>query len=256
LKQSLEDSSFDTWIKFYRPNENTPNSVVSYYSKGSLSALALDITLQTKTEGRVSLDDVMRQLWKVYGSQNKGLPEGEFEKICEQVSGLELKTFFDNWVRGTGDQPITTMLLGVGIKSDSRLDHADQNITAHLGCDVEMRGANIFVKIVHSGSAAERAGIAAGDELVAFDGIKINRKSLKTLYKQYRAGFKADILVFRQECLLELTIRLAEPLKQKWKLEIDDTANDRVQNLRNKWLWQEMEMSGLHNKLVLNSEKS
>lgn len=83
LNQSLADSSFDTWIKFYRPNENSPNAVVSYYAKGSLTALALDLTMQSKTEGKVSLDDVMRYLWVHYGKKNIGLPEGEFEKFAK-----------------------------------------------------------------------------------------------------------------------------------------------------------------------------
>lgn len=239
LKQSLAESSFDAWIKFYRPNENTPNTVVSYYAKGALTALALDITIQTKTEGRVSLDDVMRQLWKEFGNEKQGLPEGEFEKICERVSGLHLKSFFDSWVRGTGDQPITSLLLGVGLKSETHVDKSEHKITNNFGCDVVMQGPMIVVKTVHNDSAAEKAGLAAGDELVAFEGVKLNRKSLANLYKQYQSGERGELTVFRQERLLKLNIRLMESMKQKWTLAIDSTADDRVQNLRNKWLWQD-----------------
>ncbi len=238
LNQSLAESSFDTWIKFYRPNENTPNSVVSYYAKGSLTALALDLTLQSKTEGKVSLDDVMRYLWIHYGKKEIGLPEGEFENICEELSGLKLKTFFDNWVRGTGDQPITTLFLNVGIKSATHVDKLDKRITKHFGCDIEMRGPLIFIKTVHSGSAAEVAGLAAGDELVAFDGVKVNRLSLQNLAKQYTSRQIVKLLIFRQERLIETKIRLAEPMVQNWTLQIDKTAGDRVESLRNKWLWQ------------------
>ena len=238
LNQSLADSSFDTWIKFYRPNENSPNAVVSYYAKGSLTALALDLTMQSKTEGKVSLDDVMRYLWVHYGKKNIGLPEGEFEKICEELSGLKLKTFFDSWVRGTGDQPITSLLLSVGIKSETHVDKLDKRVTKHFGCDVEMQGPLIFIKTVHSGGAAEAAGLSAGDELIAFDGMKVNRVSLENLAKQYRAGQKVDLLIFRQERLIETKIRLAEPIVQNWKLQIDETAGDRVEILRKKWFWQ------------------
>ena len=239
LNQSLADSSFDTWIKFYRPNENTPNSVVSYYAKGSLAALALDLTLQSKTEGRVSLDDVMRNLWTHYGKKSIGLPEGKFEEICEEISGLKLKTFFDSWIRGVGDQPITSLFISVGIKSETHVDKLDKRVTKHFGCDIEMRGALVFIKTVYSGGAAEIAGLAAGDELIAFDGVKVNRVSLQNLAKQYSPGQKVSLLIFRQERLIETNIRLAQPIEQNWKLQIDKTARGRVEGLRNKWLWQE-----------------
>jgi len=238
LKQSLADSSYDTWIKFYRQNENSPNSIVSYYAKGSLAALALDITLQTKTEGRFCLDDVMRTLWQEYGKNERGLPEGVFEEICERLSGLNLSSFFNNWIRGTGDQPITSLLLGMGIKTSTQLDKSQQKLTVHFGCDVQMQGPAIMVKTVHSGSSAENAGLAAGDQLLAFAGIKISRKSLQTLYQQYHVGDTGELLVFRQDRLLRLHIELAEPSRQKWKLEIDNTADHKTQALRDKWLWQ------------------
>ncbi|MBT8142473.1 MAG: M61 family metallopeptidase [Gammaproteobacteria bacterium] len=237
LKQSLAESSFDTWIKFYRPNENTPNTVVSYYAQGSLAALALDVTLQTQTEGKRSLDDVMRYLWEHYGKKAVGLPEGKFEQICAELSGLDLTSFFDDWIRGKGDQAIISLLSGIGIKSESRHDDSHNKLTAYFGCDVEMRGPQIFIKTVYSASAAEQAGLAAGDELVAFDGQRINRVSLQTLFKQYQVGDKAEVLAFRQGQLLKLNIGLQQALKQKWTLAIDETAELRAQQLRNKWLW-------------------
>ncbi|MGE5667015.1 MAG: M61 family metallopeptidase, partial [Betaproteobacteria bacterium] len=111
--QSVGDSSFDAWIKFYRQDENSPNAVVSYYAKGSLIALALDLTL--REGGRSSLDEVMRALWERHGRTGIGVPEGGIETIAEQRSGLRLREFFRRYVDGTEDPPLATLLDNFGI---------------------------------------------------------------------------------------------------------------------------------------------
>ena len=113
--QTLEESSFDAWIKFYKPDENSPNAVVSYYSKGAMVALALDLELRLQSGGRCSLDEVMQVAWRKYGhAASSGLPEGGFEHLAEEVSGLNLAEFFK---QALGFLPLAGMLfLNPGLK--------------------------------------------------------------------------------------------------------------------------------------------
>src|SRR4029078_1623079 len=97
-RQSIGDSSFDAWIKFYRQDENSPNAIVSYYAKGSLVALALDLTL--RSAGRTSLDSVMRTLWERHGRAGIGVPEGAIESIVGELAGEDMRTFFACYVDG------------------------------------------------------------------------------------------------------------------------------------------------------------
>src|SRR6185437_6709860 len=97
---SLEQSSFDAWIKLYRPDENSPNSTISYYLKGGVVALLCDLEIRSRTRGERSLDDVMRLLWKRHGAPGIGFHDDDAQKLFEEGSGLDLGAFFDRFVRG------------------------------------------------------------------------------------------------------------------------------------------------------------
>ncbi|MGK0359953.1 MAG: putative metalloprotease with PDZ domain, partial [Bradymonadia bacterium] len=108
-QQSLADSSYYTWTKFYRQDENSPNAIISYYSKGAVVALALDLTLRARTDGKVTLDDVMRALWQRYGKVGIGVPEDGIEALASELCGADLSGFFDEAIRGTEDAPIAEL---------------------------------------------------------------------------------------------------------------------------------------------------
>ncbi|HSM30821.1 MAG TPA: peptidase M61, partial [Woeseiaceae bacterium] len=116
LRQSVEESSFDAWTKFYKQDSNAPNAIVSYYAKGALIALALDLKLRSETEGSVSLDDVMKACWERWGDTGQGMPEDGFEAVAANVSGLDLDDFFHASVRGTGELPLDSLLHTHGIQ--------------------------------------------------------------------------------------------------------------------------------------------
>jgi predicted metalloprotease with PDZ domain len=118
-RQSVAESSYDAWTRFYKQDANGPNAIVSYYAKGSLVALALDLKLRAETSNAVSLDDCMRECWRRYGETGTGMPEDGFEAVCTELSGLDLGDFFDATVRGTGELPLEQLLGSHGI--DMRL---------------------------------------------------------------------------------------------------------------------------------------
>ena len=120
FKQSLAESSFDAWDVLYRPEPHHPNTAISYYTKGAMVALALDLKLRLDTAGRTSLDDVVRELWLRYGARGIGVPEDGFEQLAAELSGLDLEPFFASAVRGTDDPPLKELLAEFGVALEMR----------------------------------------------------------------------------------------------------------------------------------------
>ena len=114
--QPLADASFDAWIKFYRPDSNTPNATISYYQKGALVAMMLDLTIRGGTANARSLDDVLRALWERYGARDEGFPEGAVEAVAEEVAGFSLRAFFDRTLRSTSELDYDSALAAVGLR--------------------------------------------------------------------------------------------------------------------------------------------
>ena len=153
--QSVAQASFDAWTRYYRVGENTPNATISYYTKGSLVALCLDLTL--RAEGRSSLDEVMRALWQ--RTQGGPMREADLATVLRQLAGRSFAAELAQWVHGTDDLPMLTLLAAQGTKV-----HRDKAPLAQsLGLRVAENGG-LTVKNVLRGGAGEAAGLAAGDE--------------------------------------------------------------------------------------------
>lgn len=212
LKQTLEESSFDAWTKYYRQDENSPNSIVSYYTKGSLAALALDLTLRTRSDGKTSLDEVMRALWQKWLTDGQGLAEDEWEAIAQRVTGLSLQDFFDKALRSTEELPLSALLATQGV--DMCWDYADhaadaggigmpaagRQPRASLGGRTAPDPLGLRLVNVLDDGAAQQAGLAGGDVLVAVDGLKAG--DLDKMLARYRVGEKLTLHLFRRDELL------------------------------------------------------
>jgi predicted metalloprotease with PDZ domain len=210
-KQSVAESSFDAWTKYYRQDENAPNAIVSYYTKGSLVALALDLTIRQETAGKKSLDDVMRALWQGYGRDfysakgGKGVTEAELEALFDSVTGLKLKRTLDRWVRGTVDLPLAQLLAPFGVNVEDALKAAKPS----LGVKTGREGNDCKLGNVFEGGAAHRAGLSGGDLLVAIDGLRVTATNLDSVLGRYRIGDRVTAHAFRRDELMqfELTLR-------------------------------------------------
>ena len=247
LKQSVEASSFDAWTKFYKQDANSPNAVVSYYAKGSLIALALDLKLRYETQGRVSLDDAMKACWERWGQSGEGMPEDGFEAVAAEVSGLDLDDFFHASVRGTGELPLDALLHTHGIqyhvrassgssdKGGQKLETSKQR-SVWLGAALaETNGKSVFTSVMNGGPA-ERAGIAPGDEAVALDGLLLTAGNVDKRLKAYRDGEELDLVVFRGDELVSTRIRLASAPLDTCYLELVDDVELDVESRRMAWL--------------------
>jgi predicted metalloprotease with PDZ domain len=236
-KQSLADSSFDAWTKYYRQDENSPNAIVSYYAKGSLVALGLDLSIRAETQGKKSLDDVMRALWKKFGKdfyakapfgKQQGLGEQEFAELVEQVSGVNIKRFIDRYVHGTDDVPLAKWYADVGVEwedahevkkaSQKASQNASQNASqkaspkASFNVRLAKSGADCKLAHVYEQGAAHRAGLSAGDILVAINGLRVTAadtaNGLSNLLNAYRIGETLQVHVFRRDELLSVQLKL------------------------------------------------
>ncbi|OWY33541.1 peptidase M61 [Herbaspirillum aquaticum] len=209
-KQSVAESSFDAWVKYYRQDENASNAIVSYYTKGSLVALGLDLTIRIQTRGRRSLDDVMRGLWVRYGrdfydGKQQGVPEDEILAIMEELSGADLKRFHDRHIRGTEDVPLEDLLPAFGVAYEANVP-ADAK--PWLGARIGKEGGDAKLAAVYEGGPAMLAGLSAGDKLVAIDGLRVPASGPDGLLARYRINDTVRIHAFRRDELMEFSLRL------------------------------------------------
>jgi len=238
LKQSVADSSFDAWIKYYRQDENAPNSVVSYYQKGALVGLALDLAIRAETAGRRSLDDVMRLLWQRWqraGDDYMGVGEHDFTAAAEEATGLALAPLIAEWTEGTRDPDFAKLLQPFGIEFQAR-PALDSAAFALLGLRTAGAGADCRVAHVFDGTPAQAAGVSGGDVLVALDGLRITPSNLDRLLARYAPGDRVELLVFRRDELRRHDVKLAARPPSHCVLTLDSKAGKAAQRLRRGWL--------------------
>ncbi len=246
-RQSVAESSYDAWTKFYQQDANAGNAIVSYYTKGSMIALALDLKLRVETSGRVSLDDVMRACWQRWGESGSGMPEKGLEDVCAEVSGLDLGDFFDATVRGTGELPLETLLREHGVayclrRSNGRKDKGGKHIDAAklpvvwMGAAVQNRSGKPVFSSVANGGPAELAGVSPGDELVALDGVRVQASGFESRIRRYHGGDKSQLTVFRGDELLSMTIKWAAAPEDTCYLELSADTDAETAARRDAWL--------------------
>ncbi|MCU0835041.1 MAG: PDZ domain-containing protein [Chromatiaceae bacterium] len=220
LVQTLAESSFDAWTKLYKADENAPNAIVSYYAKGALVALALDLTMRLGTDGARSLDHLMRALWGRHGRTGIGVEERGIEALAEEVSGLDLGAFFAQALDSTEDLDLAPLLAGFGIELRLRPARGpkDQGGVGNgepaparppptLGVRLQPAGSEPILQNVLTGSAAERAGLAPGDTLIAIDGLRVTRDNLDGLLARFPEGAEVRVHAFRRDELIEVRAR-------------------------------------------------
>lgn len=206
-KQSLEQSSFDAWIKLYKPDESNVNTTVSYYLKGGLAMVALDLQIRRRTEGARSLDDVLRLLWTKYGAKGEPHPD-DLQPLFEEATGLSLGEVFDKVIRGTEDPDLAEELRHVGLELRTSADPAQ----VADGANAVWLGATVSgnkITGVMDGSPAQAAGLSPGDELIAIDGFRTQAEAdIRNLAGARKVGEELAVTVFRRHRLVTLSLVL------------------------------------------------
>jgi predicted metalloprotease with PDZ domain len=233
FKQSVAQSSFEAWTKYYKQDENAPNSISSYYAKGSLVALCIDLTIRESTHNKHSLDDVMHLMWNRYGRdfylikgadlpQQTGLTENGFADIVQQATGVNLTQQINAWSAGTLDLPLKKCLEYAGIT----LDWQTQNAIPSLDANVKPVGAHLTISHVFENGMAHQAGLSAHDTLVAIDDLKVSptRDAFNALIARYRPKDVIRVTVFRGDILRTFKVTLAAPALNLCALKRDESA--------------------------------
>ncbi len=215
-RQSVADSSFDAWTKFYKQDENSSNAIISYYAKGSLIAFGLDMTLRQRSEDRVSLDDLMRLLWQRHGKTGVGVDEDDIQHLAEELLGEPLALFFNNYVYGVEELPLDSWFAQIGIGYQLRAAKKIEDTGKVYNCEPEKsqavqvlggRTANhqagVELLSVTSAGAAQQSGLIAGDVIIAVDGLKVTQKNIERRIAQLPQDEATIIHAFRRDEFME-----------------------------------------------------
>lgn len=246
-KQTVTESSYDAWIKFYKQDENAPNAIISYYTKGAVIALALDLKLRLLTNNQYSLDDVVKKLWQDYGKKNKGLPEGRVIEIIESFGDETIRTFLQKALYSTDDLDLKTLFHEFGIEFSLRIPSSlkekggiktkEDNLTkVSLGITAVPSEAGIRVQTVFTDSCAQKAGISSGDSLISINHIKLDNKAWETQVAQYEKGDNVIIHAFRRDELMSFEVTLDFIPTYICELSFADEPTPKMLENRFKWL--------------------
>ncbi|MDX6578142.1 MAG: hypothetical protein QOE96_4095 [Blastocatellia bacterium] len=244
---SAEEASFDTWIKFYRPDENSVNSQISYYDKGELLGLLLDLDIRRRTNGAKSLDDVMRYLYAEFFQKGRNYTPADFQKACELVADASLDDFFSRYVRGKDDLEgvYNQMLIGAGLRLEQDgfgigLLEGDRpaRLKGFLGADLEEKSAGDFIviKSVRAGSPAYDQGLNAKDQIIALDDARVDRETFEALIAAKRPGTTVRITVFRSDDVRTFNIRLAGRVDAPYRIIPIAQASEQQKRIHRAWL--------------------
>ena len=215
FETSLEDASFDAWIKYYRQDENSINNQISYYDKGELVNFLLDIEIRTASNGAKSLDDVMRYLYNEFYKKGRNYTPEDFQKTAEMMAGRPLDDFFRKYVRGTDDINYDAILNGIGLKL---VTGENGNQQAFLGGSLAENDGRLTVRSLPSDTPAYQQGLNTDDQIVAIDGNRASQNFLNSYLAQKKPGDKIKLTIFRFDTLRELEITLGGRAKQSYSI--------------------------------------
>jgi predicted metalloprotease with PDZ domain len=239
--QSLEQSSFDAWIKHYRPDENSGNSSVSYYLKGALVALILDLEIRALTSRAKCLDDVVKHLAHEATLNDAGFAEPDgylaaVEKVAGEQGGA-FKKFFEQFVSGTAELDYQRALGRAGLALKwTRGAATEGDRPGWLGATTRAEARGLVVASVRAESPAEAAGLYAGDELIAIDGARVDAARLAGRLAERAPGSTVRVAVFRRDVLHEIPVTLGEPPSESATIVPLEGATVEQAALREAWL--------------------
>jgi predicted metalloprotease with PDZ domain len=232
FNQSLAESSFDTWIKYYRKDENYNNSQVSYYTKGALAAMMLNIEIIKNTNADKSLDDVMRTLYDDYKKDDsKGYSDERIKEICVKVNGKSLDDFWKKYVSGTDELPLQSYLNECG------LELINESESGGVSFDIETKEGNgkYIVTKVFAGGTGYESGLNFNDEIIAVNDTRVDSVVVSKLLKDYKTGDEVRVLISRAGNITELPVKFLEPLP-KYKIKMMENKSEVQQRYFDKWI--------------------
>ena len=202
--QPLAHSSYDAWIKAYRPDENSRNTNISYYSKGGLIAHVFDAMIIKKTKGKKSLDEFMQKLYKdFYEKDNTGMTSLQFKASLEDFLGENMDEFFEKYIYGTETIPYAKYFEALGLK----IERTELSVSA-MGVTTKLENGRLIITGITSGSAAEKAGLSPNDEIIAFNGFRVDQSDFSKYLSMLDANTEFNLIISRSKQLMSIDAKL------------------------------------------------
>ncbi len=244
---SLDELSFEAWIKQYKPAESFINRSVSYYEKGLWTAMALDLELRLANGGARGLPELMRWLWEKFGRAGRPIVEADVRAAAAAIAGHRMDRFFDHYVHGTDELPLPALLARAGVRLRVRAawDDADKAVgdrdpvksgRTRAWTGIALHPDRTTIRNVVPDSPAWRAGLTFNDEIVAIGGARVTAASFGKRVADHRPGARVSFAFFRRDRLEHATVTLAESPERRLSVGADDRARARARAVRAAWL--------------------
>jgi predicted metalloprotease with PDZ domain len=241
-RQSAAESSFNAWTKFYKQDENAANAIVSYYAKGCLIAACIDLKMRELTDAQQDLDAVMRRLWQAYLEQGKGVEPDSIQRLVSEITGIDLGSFLDELIYGTGELPLPELLALVGIEVVQRVAKNAQDKggkdfdgdlpSADFGATLKDGETGLVIQRVVEAGAAQSGGLSAGDQIIAVDGLKLSLGQFESKTLRACPGEIWRVHAFRRDELHRFDVALQAAAETTFVLKV----TDQQQPARQAWL--------------------
>ena len=238
LVQTVEESSFDSWIKYYRQDENSINSQVSYYDKGGIVGMLFDLEIRKRSNGTKSLDDVMRYLVTEYFKKDRNYTPTDFQKACELMAGSSLEELFAKYVRGKEELDYNAALSAAGLKLETTtIGEGGKPIErAYFGADTVWENDRLIVRRVYAGSPAYDQGLNTGDQIVALNNMRVTREFFDARMAERKPGDLINLTIFRFDDLSTLLIKLGGRTEGTYRIVPLPTQTEAQKQVYKSWL--------------------
>jgi len=227
FQTSVEEASFDAWIKYYRQDENAINNQISYYDKGALVSALLDVEIRKASGGAKSLDDVMRYLYTDFFKKGRNYTPEDFQKASELMAGKSLEDFFRKYVRGREEIDYNSVFNGIGLQLDAASISAEQ---AFLGAETSQQGERLMVNSIPSDTPAYEQGLNTGDQIVAVDGIRASLSFLQSAIADKKPGDKLKLTIFRFDEMRTIEVTLGGKISTAYRFSPVRNPGDEQKN--------------------------
>lgn len=238
FQTSVEEASFDAWIKNYRPDENSINREISYYDKGDIVMMMLDLEIRRASNGAKSMDDVMRYLYAEFSQKNRNYTPQDFQRAAELQAGKSLADFFRRYVSGREEIDYNSIFQSYGIRLETAAPNARQQ--PYLGADLAQQGERLTISTLRVGTPAYEQGLNTGDQILAVDGVRANQQLLNSYIAEKKPGDKIKLTVFRLDELRDIEITLGGQAPEQYRFAVAPNATDEQKRLYQGWLGAEL----------------
>ncbi|MGX5914193.1 M61 family metallopeptidase [Aliidiomarina sp. Khilg15.8] len=224
-RQTITESSWLAWTTFYQQNENAPNAIASYYSKGAVTALCADLIIRQHSNHQHSLDDAMRTLWQGFGKHERGTSTDDLLEVLGEFGGEQMGAFLQRALYSTELMPVAALLadFGIEVQMQSAATKADEQPVS-LGARFNASEQGLELTHVFEGGSAYDCGLSAGDRIIAIDSLQITAGNESEFWSRYQPGDRVQVHAFRRDELLSLDLFWQAPDPAQYVLKIKDAS--------------------------------